>query len=43
MRPEGKRDPDIDERIILIWIFKKRDGGMNVLIWLRKGTGDGHL
>jgi hypothetical protein len=29
-KPDGKRDPDIDERIILIWIFKKRDGSMNI-------------
>jgi hypothetical protein len=29
-KPDGKRDRDVDERIILIWIFKKRDGGMNI-------------
>jgi hypothetical protein len=34
-KPEGKseqlEDPDIDERIILIWIFKKRDGSMKCI------------
>ena len=37
-------DPDVDGRIILRWIFRKR----NVRVWtgsswLRIGTGGGHL
>jgi hypothetical protein len=37
-------DPDLDERIILEWIFKKWDVGVRTgLDWLRIGTGDGHL
>ena len=36
-------DPDADIRI-LRWIFKKLDAGVcNGLIWLRIGTGSGHL
>jgi len=37
-------DPGVDVRIILRWIFKKWD--MRIwtgLIWLRIGTGGGHL
>ena len=34
---------DVDERIILKWICKKRDGeALTGLIWLRIGTGVGH-
>ena len=36
-------DPGVDGRIILNWICRKWDGAWNVLIWLRIGTGDGHL
>jgi len=46
-KPDGRRpmeDPGVDERIILRWIFRKRDVGL----WsgrskLRIGTGGGHL
>jgi len=37
-------DPEVDERIILRWIFRKWDvEKWNGFIWLRIGTGDGHL
>jgi hypothetical protein len=37
-------DPDVDERIILRWIFRKWDVGvLTGLSWLRTGTGGGHL
>jgi hypothetical protein len=37
-------DPDLDEMIILKWIFKKWDGeAWTGLSWLRKGTGGGLL
>jgi hypothetical protein len=36
-------DPDIDGRIKLKWIFGKWDGAWPGLMWLRIGTGDGHL
>ena len=37
-------DPDVDGRIILSWIFRKRDmNEYTVSIWLRIGTGGGHL
>jgi hypothetical protein len=46
-KPEGKNhleDPGIDGLIILRWIFRKRDvGAWTGLIWLRIGTGGGHL
>jgi hypothetical protein len=32
-------NPGVDGRIILRWIFRKWYG----LIWLRIGTGDGHV
>jgi hypothetical protein len=35
---------DLDGRIILRWIFKKRDVGVwTGSSWLRIGTGGGHL
>jgi hypothetical protein len=37
-------DPGVDGRIILRWIFRKRDmGGWTGSNWLRIGTGGGHL
>ena len=37
-------DPGLDERIILIWIFRKWDLGVwTRSIWLRIGTSGGHL
>jgi len=36
-------DPSVDGRIILRWIFRKCDEVLSRLIWLRIGTGDGHL
>jgi hypothetical protein len=37
-------DPGVDGKIILIWIFRKWDGEpWNGSIWLRTGTGGGHL
>ena len=45
-KPEGKRllgRPSVDGRI-LRWIFRKWDVGVwTGLIWLRIGTGGGHL
>jgi hypothetical protein len=41
-RPLGR--PGVDGRIILIWIFRKRDVGVwTGLSWLRIGTGGRHL
>jgi hypothetical protein len=46
-KPEGKNrwgDRGVDGRIMLGWIFKKRDVGVRTgLGWLRIGTGVGHL
>jgi hypothetical protein len=46
-KSEGKNrlgDPGIDGRIVLGWIFRKWDMGVwTGLIWLRIGTGGGHL
>ena len=46
-KPEGKRplkDPDVDGRIILGWIFRKWEGVVGTgWSWLRIGTGGGHL
>ena len=46
-KPEGKRplgrDPDIDGRIILRWIFRKWEGVETGWSWLRIGTDGGHL
>jgi hypothetical protein len=37
-------DPDVDWRIILRWIFMNWEVGVwTGLIWLRIGTGVGHL
>jgi hypothetical protein len=37
-------DQVVDERIILRWIFRKRDvGAWTGSSWLRIGTGNGHL
>jgi hypothetical protein len=41
---EHLEDPGVDGRIILRWIFRKWDVGVwTGLIWLRIGTGGGHL
>ena len=38
------RDPGVDGRIILRWIFRKWDvGAWTGSSWLRIGTGGGHL
>jgi len=37
-------DPGVDGRIILRWIFRKWDVGVwTGSIWVRTGTGGGHL
>ena len=41
---EHLKDPGIDGRIILIWIFRKWDVGVGTgTSWLRIGAGGGHL
>jgi hypothetical protein len=46
-KPERRnhlKDPDVDGRIILKWIFERLDGGAwTGSIWLRIGTGGGLL
>jgi hypothetical protein len=38
------RDPDVDGRIILRWVFRKWDVGLwTGSSWLSIGTGVGHL
>ena len=38
------RDPGIDGRIMFRWIFREWDvRARTEFIWLRKGTGGGHL
>jgi hypothetical protein len=37
-------DPDVDGRIILIWIFRKLEGVVGTgWSWLMRGTGGGYL
>jgi hypothetical protein len=47
VKTEGKRPPgrpSVESRIILRWIFRKWDVGAGTgSIWLRIGTGGGHL
>jgi hypothetical protein len=47
-KPEGKRplgrDPDVDGRLILEWIYKNWDVGVRTgLGWLKIETGGGRL
>ena len=46
-KPEGKRhsgETRVDGRIIIRWILRKWDLGVGTgSIWLRIGTGGGHL
>jgi len=38
------RNPDVDESIILRWIFRKWEGVVSTgWSWLRTGRGGGHL
>jgi hypothetical protein len=37
-------DPDVDGKMIIIWIFRKLEGVVGSgWSWLRIGTGGGHL
>jgi len=41
---DRSEDPGVDRRLIFSWIFRKWDVGAWIgLIWLRIGTGGGHL
>jgi hypothetical protein len=40
---DDNEDPGLDGRIILKRIFRKWNGARTGLIWLRIGTGVGHL
>jgi hypothetical protein len=43
-RSSRRRNQDVDGRIILRWIFRKLEGIVGTgWIWLRIGTGGGHL
>jgi len=45
-KPEGNRQlgrPRHRGRIIFNWIFRTWDGACTELIWLRRGTGGGHM
>jgi hypothetical protein len=37
------KDPSVDDRIILKWIFEKWDGAWTRSMWLRIMTGGGHF
>jgi hypothetical protein len=44
METDYLEDPGVDGRIVLGWIFRRWDGGAwTGSIWMRIGTGDGHL
>jgi len=42
MKTDHLEGPGVDRRIMLRWIFRKWGVGHG-LIWLRTGTGGGHL